>query len=196
MTTWSFEFVLSGFDRPTEEALDALFEAGCDDASLLERGTTPVLQFDRDAESIEDALSSALRDVEQAQVGATVLRVEPDDLVNASDISRRTGKSREMVRRWVEGERVAGGFPPPIALLEKRVLWSWFEVSNWLLRRNTVDAHVVFEARWLAAFNVFLETQRVSSLEHEVARFASALGKNAMIERLRALRNEADVNQT
>lgn len=171
MTTWSFEFVLSGFDKPTEEALDALFEAGCDDASLLVRGTTPVLQFDREAKSIEEALSSALRDVKQAKVGATVLRVEPDDLVSAADISRRTGKSREMVRRWIEGERVAGGFPPPVALLEKRALWSWFEVSNWLLQRNVVDARIVREARWLAALNVFLERQRSAALEREVSRF-------------------------
>jgi len=176
VNTWSFEFVLSGFGRSPEEALDALSEAGCDDASLFERGTTPVLQFDREADSLEAALSSALRDVERAQVGATVLRVEPDDLVNAADIARRAGKSREMVRRWIEGERVAGEFPPPVALLDKRSLWSWFEVSHWLFGRKVVNSDVVAQARLLAALNHLIEHQRTACLQEDVDRFANLLG--------------------
>ncbi len=192
MQTWSFELALSGFDRDVEEAVDALFAAGCDDATLLERGPTPVLQFDREATSLEEALTSAIQDVERADVGATVLRVEPDDLVNASDIARRTGRSREAARLWIGDECSQNPFPPPMALLEKSALWSWLEVSSWLRRRNVVELHVVGQARVIAAMNRFLEEQRTVALHHDVSQFASSLGTSAMVARLRELRDVGD----
>ena len=48
----------------------------------------PYVDFDRDSDSFEEAVLTAIRDVERA--GLQVLRVEPDDFVSASEIARRT----------------------------------------------------------------------------------------------------------
>jgi hypothetical protein len=77
-------------------------------------------------------------------------------------------------------------------MLEKRVLWSWFEVINWLAQRNAADREAVAEARVLAAFNRFIENQRAAVLDADVSRFAASLARSAMVERLRALRGEGE----
>jgi hypothetical protein len=68
---FSFALYVSGIS--TEGAYeDALFEAGCDDALVCERGGELFLDFDRQAESYERAVASARRDVERA--GGEVVR--------------------------------------------------------------------------------------------------------------------------
>jgi len=54
---------------------DALFEAGCDDALIAVIDDALFLDFDRDASSFEQAVSSAKNDVERA--GGHVVRVMP-----------------------------------------------------------------------------------------------------------------------
>ncbi len=71
-------------DRPSsEEMADALFEAGCDDPTLSMSGGVTSLDFNREAESLEDAIASAIANVEST--GTKVLRVEPDDLVTVTE---------------------------------------------------------------------------------------------------------------
>ena len=70
---YAFSLVLTAADVTDEEA-DQLYEAGCDDGSILSRGDVTVVQFDRDAATLDDALASAIRDVERA--GFQVARVE------------------------------------------------------------------------------------------------------------------------
>lgn len=76
--TFDFTFVL---DRaPTDEQLDALFEAGGDDATpeRNERANTGRLHFAREADSLARALVAALHTVEKA--GLHVKAVASDDL--------------------------------------------------------------------------------------------------------------------
>jgi hypothetical protein len=54
---------------------DALFEAGCDDALIAVIDDVLFLDFDRDASSFAQAVSSAKSDVERA--GGHVVRVMP-----------------------------------------------------------------------------------------------------------------------
>lgn len=98
MTELTFRLTLAGVEL-TDEQLDALFEAGCDDASFsIERDGTVLGLFDRAAESQEDAVLSAFADVQAAGVGARVLRVEADDAwLTAGEIAERVGRSREGV---------------------------------------------------------------------------------------------------
>lgn len=58
----------------TDEAADKLYEAGCDDASILTRDGVTRVQFDRSASNLDEALASAIQHVELA--GFTVARVE------------------------------------------------------------------------------------------------------------------------
>lgn len=82
MTEYHFRLILTGpFSRPlTDDELldvtDALGEAGCDDCTIgvHERGLE--LEFDRLHHSLQDAIASAIQDVERA--GYVVESVEMD----------------------------------------------------------------------------------------------------------------------
>lgn len=56
------------------DATDALGEAGCTDASICGHAAGMELIFDREADSLQAAIASAISDLERA--GFTVLKVE------------------------------------------------------------------------------------------------------------------------
>lgn len=66
MKNWEFALVLTGVVDLTDDLADALFEEGCDDATFSMVGGKPRLDFDREAESLEDAVLSALDDIRRA----------------------------------------------------------------------------------------------------------------------------------
>jgi hypothetical protein len=72
---YEFSLILTATDVTDQEA-DTLYAAGCDDGSILSRGDVTMVQFDRDASTLDAALASAIRDVEGA--GFQVARVEID----------------------------------------------------------------------------------------------------------------------
>src|SRR4051794_154208 len=108
MTTYTFTLVLNR--RPTDQEVDELFGAGCDDATFGADDGIPIAEFDREASALVDAIVSAVRAIES--VGLTAVRVMDQDLVTLADISDRIGQSRESVRRYAAGTRGPGGFPP------------------------------------------------------------------------------------
>lgn len=73
-TCYSFTLLLAGFDEITSELEDAVYEAGCSDALLGIHAGNPYLAFDREAESLEEAIKSAIKAVEKIQ--ATGLSIE------------------------------------------------------------------------------------------------------------------------
>ena len=75
-TKHDFTLALTGISALDERVLDALFEAGCDDATPSVRSGRVYLTFSRRADSMKDAILSAISDVDKAQVGAQVIRVE------------------------------------------------------------------------------------------------------------------------
>jgi hypothetical protein len=64
--TWDFTLVLKGVSDLTDDLADALFEAGCDDATHSMVGGKPLLDFSREAESLEEAVLTALEDIRRA----------------------------------------------------------------------------------------------------------------------------------
>ena len=72
--TYSFSLTLDGVEEMTLEMADALFEAGCDDGSPWSCEGTVAVAFDREAETLGDAVGSAIKDVERA--GYAVARVD------------------------------------------------------------------------------------------------------------------------
>lgn len=78
-TTYRFTLILSGGNGLTEAVQDALFNAGCDDAILGERGGVLYLDFDRKGESLAHAVLAAARDVDRAGGGLRAARVEYGD---------------------------------------------------------------------------------------------------------------------
>jgi hypothetical protein len=136
MTDWTFRLTIGGITL-TDEQLDALFEAGCDDAAFaLERDGIVLGLFDRKAETQEDAVLSAISDIEASGIGARVLRVaRDDDWLTGSEIAKRVGRTRQSIGLLIRGDRGPGDFPPPVARWgSPNPLWSWAEVDAWFER--------------------------------------------------------------
>lgn len=91
--TYNFVLVLTGFSKPSDYIEDALFKAGCDDALLSIRNHIPYLEFARKASNIEEAIFSAIKNVESANIGAKIQRIEFENIGNASEINKITNKS-------------------------------------------------------------------------------------------------------
>lgn len=141
--TYGFTLLVAGADVQTDEALNALAEAGCEDATVGSSGGVQHLDFDREASSYLAAVLSAIADVEMAVPGVRVVRVLPDEYVTLADIAERTGRSREGVRLLSIGERGPAGFPPPAARGSGRnKLWRWAEVASWLTSELGESAHL------------------------------------------------------
>jgi hypothetical protein len=77
MKNHSFTLILTGVDAMTPEMAEALYEAGCDDSTPGSIGGVVMVHFDREAESLGDAIGSAIKDVEKA--GYKVARVEVEE---------------------------------------------------------------------------------------------------------------------
>ncbi len=129
---YEFTLILSGVRELTRAVLDSLYQAGTDDALIGMRDGVAYAEFCREADSFEEAVISAKRNVESADIGAKVEHIEPDELVTVSEIARQLHQSREGVRKRVAGLRGPGKFPPPIGSLTRRSpLWRWTDVIRW-----------------------------------------------------------------
>lgn len=152
---YNFTLIVEG---DVESKMDELFEAGCDDATFGSVGGVHYGEFDREATSFAEAISSAIADVESVG-GLRVRRVEPDDLVTAAEIAERLGRSRESVRLLIAGERGAGDFPSPVSHARQRNrLWRWSEVSRWT---GEADEAEIDRALRVAATNAALELRAI-----------------------------------
>lgn len=156
----TFTLLLVNEHELTTELEDALFEAGCDDGMLFSKNQVVYIEFDRDADSLEEAIVSAINNVESA--GFQVARVEPSDLVTSAEISRRANRSRQSVAQIIKGKRGKGGFPIPVAgVTSKTSVWSWAEVSNWLLKEEKIDdLFLIKKAEVIRDVNETLELRR------------------------------------
>ena len=65
MPNYNFTIEIAGVDYAADIETK-LFEAGCNDALICTRDDAVYLEFDRDAESLAEAVASAKRDIESA----------------------------------------------------------------------------------------------------------------------------------
>ena len=153
-----FVLVLSGVTESTEGLEDILFEAGCDNALIFYKKNTVYLEFDREGASFEEAVFSAIRAVEGTGIGIKVKRIEPDMIVNLSDIAKRTDLSRQLVSMLVSGDRGDGTFPSPISKITSlNPLWSWSAVAKWMFDHNKLEEEKVWQAYLIEDLNGALE---------------------------------------
>jgi hypothetical protein len=159
MKTHEFTIIATGHNRNAGDYEDRLYEAGCDDATIsLQRGVI-VIDFAREAATMTRAVISAIRDVQSA--GVTIERIEPDYLVSVSDISERTGLSRQAISLYARGER-GKDFPAPKAkVMSDHPLWDWYAVAHWLYGKDLVSRSEAVNARLLRDVNTALVAQYV-----------------------------------
>lgn len=66
LKTFHFVVRLVGAGKLTRRLQDRVYEAGCDDAALIERNGQIILDFDRRAKSMPEAVESAISDLQRA----------------------------------------------------------------------------------------------------------------------------------
>jgi hypothetical protein len=153
-----FTLVLTGVTELTPEIVDAFYEAGCDDATLAIRSRRLFITFARSADSIKDAILSAVANVRKAGVGADVLRVDYCNLVTQADIARKIGRTRQLVHQYMNGTRGPGGFPGPVCeITEGTPLWYWCEVAYWLWENDMIKESALRDAEEVDMINAVLE---------------------------------------
>lgn len=125
-----YEFTLT-FSLPEagddpEQYLDALYEAGCDDA-LIGTGQTGsiALEFVREAESAIEAIQSGIANVKLAIPGAELNEAKPD-LVGLTDMAELLNCSRQNVRKYLVKYP---DFPKP-AHTGTATLWHLWDVAK------------------------------------------------------------------
>jgi predicted DNA-binding transcriptional regulator AlpA len=130
MENYTFTLTIDG-DAGSDENIDALFDAGCDDATFSHSPAISYGDFDRTAESLLDAMLSAIEAVESVD-GLRVRRVGNDDVVTVPEIAERLGRTRQSVYQLVNGDRGAGDFPAPVSSVRgKGKVWDWSDVARW-----------------------------------------------------------------
>lgn len=156
MKNHQFTLIVEGPDLQSDAASDALFDAGCGDALVGRADGIQYLDFDRDAESLEGAVLSAVSDIESV-TGVEVVRLADAGLVSMADIAKRTGRTRESVRLLIAGERGSGDFPPPVTDPRSRYrLWRSSDVDRWFVE-NLGTPPIDRDDRVVAAINAGLD---------------------------------------
>lgn len=156
MTTYNLTLLVAGID---EDCLDDIYEAtdGAANVEIGDRWTSPV-GFDIEADTFADAVLRAIEEIERVP-SLTVVRVEPDQLVWASEIADRVSRTRQSIDQLVKGQRGPGGFPGPVSGSARNPLWRWAEVEAWFAayeHREMDDERPAV----IGAINGALETRR------------------------------------
>ncbi len=160
MDDYEFTLIVEGTDFLDDAVFDAVYEAGCDDATVGVTCGVPCADFSREGASFEEAVFSAIRDLESVE-GITVVRIADAGLVSIADIAERTGRTRESVRLLVAGKRGPGGFPAPATdPFRRHRLWRWIEVDRWF--EDSIKGHQSDgQEHAVAAINAWLELRRL-----------------------------------
>lgn len=160
MNVYWFDLEIAG--PVTDEQVDRLAEViiansgeGVD-ATVQADDRGGVVMFSREADDVAGAIMSAITDVREA--GMTVTGVDGGDLVAVETIATRAKVTVHAVRHWIGGVRGPGGFPEPV----RQRLFSWAQVSGWLVRNRLgdVDHAAVEVARASVFFNALLTADR------------------------------------
>lgn len=180
MRNFEFSIIASGLDPESKNFEQRFYDAGCDDATVSFQKGCIIVDFTREANSIDEAIVSAMKGVEAA--GARVDRVEPDPLVSLSDIAARTGMSRAAMTQYSKGQR-GKQFPAPVArVTSDSPLWDWAAVARWLFQNKKISRDAAIEAEAIRAANAATgarETKLQEIVQRSVRSYEKRLGKNA-----------------
>jgi len=160
--TFTLKYQLSAQDIDPDILLERLGAAGCDDA-LAGIGLPGrlALEFSREAQSAEEAIKSALSDVETAVPSARLIEAAPD-LVGLTDVADLVGMSRQAMRKLMLTHSVT--FPGPVHEGSSSI-WHLADVLDWLKARGsyTFDERVLEIAHVAFSVNITKELGRLAS---------------------------------
>ncbi|MFG0682003.1 helix-turn-helix transcriptional regulator [Pseudomonas sp. xss_4] len=159
----NYEFTLK-FQVSDRHDIDGLLERlvshGCDDALVgIGQPGRLALSFVREASSADDAIRSALFDVQRAVPTANLIEATPD-LVGLTDVAELIGVSRQNMRKLMLVHSI--DFPPPVHH-GRTCLWHLADILAWLQKRGTcpVRQNVVELAHSAMVINICTAYERV-----------------------------------
>ena len=152
MKTHEFSIIASGLNPEAEDFETRFYDAGCNDATISFQKGHIIADFAREAESLEDAIASAVDAVLAA--GAKVDRVAPDPLVSQTDMAARAGLTRASLSNYSGGKR-GSHFPAPIArVTSESPLWDWATVARWMYENKKLGKEAALDAEIVRQANV------------------------------------------
>jgi len=168
---FTLKYQLSEQDRNHDRIVERLAEAGCDDA-LIGVGQVGriALEFTREAQSAEEALISALKDVKQALPSAKLVEAAPD-FVGLTDVADVLGMTRQNMRKLMVGNPAS--FPAPVHE-GSAVVWHLADVLSWLKTKGsyTLEQGILDIAKATMQINLAKEgLQLVPRVQREVRAF-------------------------
>ena len=133
---FTLKFRLPDASADPEQFIDALAEAGCDDATVgIGRPGRIVLDFTREAENALHAIASAVQAVKDAIPGAELVEASPD-FVGLTDVADIAGFSRQNMRKLMVNYPTS--FPPPVHEGSTAV-WHLADLLAWLQAKGGYD---------------------------------------------------------
>jgi len=170
MSVYEFELIFSlaePFGDP-DDIVNALFEAGCDDAIAgVGKRDRIALRFSRDAANAGSAMASASREVRNALGGAELIEAKPD-LVNLSDMAEILGYTRQNMQK--HAANAAPSFPAPVHVGAPDV-WHLYDVLLWLRDEKgvAVEEGLIETSLAAAEVNARAQSERLAIQQRRVA---------------------------
>jgi hypothetical protein len=133
---FTLRFTIADAGMDTDALIEKLYEAGCDDA-LIGSGQPGrlALQFTREASSAEQAMQSAIQNVQSAAPLAMLAEAGPD-YAGLSDIADLLGCSRQNMRKLM----LSHASHTPVPVHEgSTAIWHLADVLVWLRETKQRD---------------------------------------------------------
>lgn len=169
---FTLKYRLAADDADRDTIVERLGEAGCTDA-LVGIGIAGrlALQFDREADSAQDAVRTALEDVKSAVPTAMLVEAYPD-FVSATEIADFVGKTRQNIRKLMVSN---SDFPSPVHDGPAVTLWHLSEVLEWLEARKEYELDKALQetAHATREVNVTKEASRLTSRSRDLEKLVA-----------------------
>ena len=125
---FTLKFRLPDVNADPEQFIDALAQAGCDDASVgVGQQGRVALDFTREAANALEAIVSAVQAVKDAIPGAELVEASPD-FVGLTDVADLVGCSRQNIRKLM----ISNLATFPVAVHEgSQTFWLLRPVLDW-----------------------------------------------------------------
>lgn len=164
MKIHEFALIIDHHNLEFSDVENIVFEAGFDDALLLQRNGITYIECERQGHTFESVVLNAIRQFDEKNSSLRIKRIEPADLVTSAEIARRLNRTRQSIQQMVSGSRGSGDFPIPIAgVTSLTMLWSWAEVAQWCFENGKLeDKSELEKAEFVRAINDLLSNMKGS----------------------------------
>ena len=156
--TFTLKYQLAEQDADHDELVERLGASGCDDALVgIGQPGRIALEFAREADSAEAALTSALFDIKRAIPSARLIEAAPD-FVGLTDVAEVMGVTRQNMRKLMVNHSTS--FPTPVHE-GSASMWHLAEIMAWLQARGSyaIEASLLEVAQTAMQVNLAKEVE-------------------------------------